>query len=125
MVTSESHDIEKVLDALGDRTRRRILELVAVRPTSVVAISRQVTVSRPAVSQHLRQLLEAGLVARTQDGRENIYPLRMAGIALIRDFADQFWDRALRRLAKLADSDAHNDASGLPQKEQSNGTRSN
>jgi DNA-binding transcriptional ArsR family regulator len=82
-------------EALADGTRRRVLELVAVRPRSVGEIAAELPVSRPAVSQHLKVLLEAGLVSVTPAGTRRLYGLDRAGLAPLRDYLEQFWARSL------------------------------
>jgi len=73
------------LAALGDPTRRAIFERVAARPSAVGDLARGLPVSRPAVSQHLRVLKEAGLVSETPEGTRRIYRLDPRGIAAMRD----------------------------------------
>lgn len=78
-----------------DRTRRAIVECLAERPLAVGEIAAQLPVSRPAVSQHLKVLKDAGLVAERVDGTRRIYRLNPAGVAALRDQLDEFWNRAL------------------------------
>ncbi len=85
----------RALAALGDPTRRQIFERLAERPSSVGALAEQLPVSRPAVSQHLRVLKEAGLVDETPDGARRIYRIDPRGIGAMRDWLDEHWDRAL------------------------------
>lgn len=94
------------LTALGDPTRRAILERVAAGPTAVGAIARGLPVSRPAVSQHLRVLREAGLVTETALGTRRIYRLDPRGIAAMREWLDGLWDSALQAFAAYADDHA-------------------
>ena len=85
-----------VLDALGDPTRRVILEtLRRGGPSSVGALAEQVPVSRPAISQHLKVLGSAGLVEHESRGTRNIYRVQRAGLDELRDWLDQFWGDAL------------------------------
>ncbi len=95
---------DAALDALGDHTRRSIVRLLAARPLSVGDVAAGLPVSRPAVSQHLRVLQSAGLVAVSRQGTRRIYRLEGAGAAAARDFLDQMWDVALARFALLADN---------------------
>jgi DNA-binding transcriptional ArsR family regulator len=81
--------------ALGDETRRTIFERVAKRPVSVGKLAEGLDVSRPAVSQHLRILLEAGLVKQRREGARSIYQVDPRGVQAMRDYLDRFWDRAL------------------------------
>jgi DNA-binding transcriptional ArsR family regulator len=83
------------LDALGDPTRRTIFERLAERPSAVVDLAALVPVSRPAVSQHLKVLKDAGLVRTVQVGTRRIYSLDPDGIAGLRDYLDRFWNTAL------------------------------
>lgn len=82
-------------DALGDPTRRQIFERIVARPRSVAELAEGLPVSRPAVSQHLRVLREAGLVAVRSEGTRRVYTLHTAGIAHLRRDLDRFWDHAL------------------------------
>lgn len=85
-----------VLDALGDPTRRVILEtLRRDGPSSVGALAEQVPVSRPAISQHLKVLGAVGLVDHESRGTRNIYRVHRAGLDELRDWLDQFWGDAL------------------------------
>ena len=81
--------------ALGDPTRRAIVERLAERPRAVGELADELPISRPAVSQHLRVLKDAGLVAERADGTRRIYRLNPAGVAALRDQLDTFWNRAL------------------------------
>jgi len=81
--------------ALGDGTRRAIVLMLAVGPMSVGDLATQLPVTRPAVSQHLKVLKDAGLVSEEAVGTRRIYRLEPAGVAALRDQLDDFWDRAL------------------------------
>jgi DNA-binding transcriptional ArsR family regulator len=92
------------LDALGDPTRRRVLELVRDHgPAAVGAIADELPVSRPAVSQHLRVLQEAGLVTCTREGTRHLYAVDPAGLGELRRWLDGFWDEALARYRRAAE----------------------
>jgi DNA-binding transcriptional ArsR family regulator len=91
------------LGALGDPTRRMIFERVSVRPSSVGELARGLPVSRPAVSQHLRALKQAGLVSETSAGTRRIYRLDPRGIAAMRDWLDTHWATALDAFKDFAD----------------------
>jgi DNA-binding transcriptional ArsR family regulator len=91
-----------VLDALGDWTRRQIFDALRQGPQSVGELAARMPVSRPAVSQHLRVLKEAGLVLDTRDGTRRIYRVDPSGLAGIRAYFDSFWDEALGRFAAEA-----------------------
>jgi DNA-binding transcriptional ArsR family regulator len=84
-----------VLDALGDPTRRAIFEQLAERPSAVVDLAEHLPVSRPAVSQHLKVLKEAGLVRDVQVGTRRVYSLDPDGLAGLRDYLERFWRTAL------------------------------
>lgn len=82
-------------DALGDRTRRTIIERLADRPQAVGELADELPVSRPAVSQHLKVLKAAGLVIERAEGTRRVYRLNPAGVAALRDQLDTYWGRAL------------------------------
>ena len=86
----------QALSALGDPTRRAIFERLGDRPLAVVDLAAELPVSRPAVSQHLKVLKEAGLVRDVQAGTRRIYSLDPVGIEGLRDYLDRFWNTALR-----------------------------
>ena len=92
------------LDALSDRTRRAIFERVARGPAAVSAIAAAMPVSRPAVSQHLKVLKEAGLVTETAQGTRRIYRLDPAGIGAVREWLDGHWAAALAGFQAFADA---------------------
>jgi DNA-binding transcriptional ArsR family regulator len=83
------------LNALGDPTRRAIFERLADRPSAVGELARYFPVSRPAVSQHLRVLKDAGLVVDRPDGNRRIYQVDPDGVAALREYLDRFWSRSL------------------------------
>jgi DNA-binding transcriptional ArsR family regulator len=83
------------LDALGDATRRAIFERLADRPRAVGELARELPVSRPAVSQHLKVLKDAGLVVDRRAGTRRIYQLNPDGVGALRAYFDQFWNRSL------------------------------
>ena len=83
------------LSALGDATRRTIFERLAERPRAVGELARELPVSRPAVSQHLKVLKEAGLVMDRPEGARRIYRLDPDGIGALRAYLDQYWTSAL------------------------------
>ena len=86
---------EEVWGALGDRTRRSIVLLLAEGPSPVGKLADALPVSRPAVSQHLKVLKDAGLVDEEAEGTRRIYHLNEAGLSALRDQLDTFWSRAL------------------------------
>jgi DNA-binding transcriptional ArsR family regulator len=81
--------------ALGDGTRRAIVLLLAAGPMTVGDIAAQLPVTRPAVSQHLKVLKDAGLVSEEAVGTRRIYRLDAAGVAALREQLDDFWAQAL------------------------------
>lgn len=81
--------------ALGDPTRLAILECLAECPLAVVDLTKQLPVSRPAVSQHLRVLKDAGLVVDQAVGNRRIYRIDHDGLGALRDQLDQFWGKAM------------------------------
>ncbi len=95
---------DAVLDALGDRTRRTVLERLRGGPLPVVEIARGLPVSRPAVSQHLRVLKDAGLVVDRQEGNRRIYAIDPDGLAMLRAYIEAFWQGALMRYAQTAEA---------------------
>jgi DNA-binding transcriptional ArsR family regulator len=81
--------------ALGDPTRRAIFERLADRPRAVGELARELPVSRPAVSQHLKVLKEARLVVDRRAGNRRIYQLDPDGVGALRADLEQFWNKAL------------------------------
>ncbi len=90
------------LDALGSPIRREILNELRRAPMPVNAIADHFSISRPAISRHLRVLQDAGLVESTERGAQNFYAVRVQGFRAVREFIDGFWDVALSRLEELA-----------------------
>jgi DNA-binding transcriptional ArsR family regulator len=86
---------ETALRCLSDPTRRRIFERLRAGPRSVSALARGLPVTRPAVSQHLRALKDAGLVADRPEGAKRIYYIDPHGLGELRRWLDGFWDDAL------------------------------
>jgi DNA-binding transcriptional ArsR family regulator len=85
---------DEVWGALGDPSRRAIVLRLAEGPTAVGELATHLPVSRSAVSQHLKVLKDAGLVAERAEGTRRIYRLNEAGVAALRDQLDTFWKRA-------------------------------
>ena len=83
------------LEALADPTRRRVFERLRRGAMPVGRLASGLPVSRPAVSQHLKVLKEAGLVSEEREGTRRIYRIDPAGLAQLRAWLDQFWDTAL------------------------------
>jgi DNA-binding transcriptional ArsR family regulator len=85
----------QAIKALGDPSRRAIFERLADGPTAVGELARGLPISRPAVSQHLRVLKEAGLVSDRQDANRRIYSLDPMGLGALRAYFDRYWTQAL------------------------------
>ena len=92
-----------VLTALGDPTRRAIFERIAHRPSAVGELASEFPVSRPAVSQHLRVLKEAGLVRDEAEGTRRIYSLDRDGLASVRAYFEQYWQTSLAAFKAAAE----------------------
>jgi DNA-binding transcriptional ArsR family regulator len=86
---------------MGDRTRRAIVEHLAERPRAVGELAALLPVSRPAVSQHLKVLKDAGLVSDQAVGTRRVYRLDEAGVSALRDQLDTYWRRALDGFAEV------------------------
>ena len=93
--------------ALADRTRRAIVASLADRPRSVGELAAEMPVSRPAVSQHLKVLKDAGLVSEHQEGTRHIYQVNPVALAALRDQLDTYWRRALTNYAEILSNDTH------------------
>jgi DNA-binding transcriptional ArsR family regulator len=98
--------VDTVLDALGDGTRRAILEKLVEGPVAVGVLADQLPVSRPAVSQHLRVLKDAELVVESVAGTRRLYRINQAGLMVVRDYLDRFWETTLDNFALLAAAEA-------------------
>jgi DNA-binding transcriptional ArsR family regulator len=96
------------MDALGDRTRRAIFEMLRNGPLAVGEIAGELPVSRPAVSQHLRVLKEAGLVTERRNGTRRIYRVDPDGVATLRTYFDEFWNEALAAFKEAAEDERRN-----------------
>ena len=98
------------LSAHGNRRRRAIVAALGDRPLSVGELAAQMPVSRPAVSQHLKVLKDAGLVSEHKEGTRHIYRLNPVGLAALRDQLDTYWRRALTSYAEILSDDTHHPA---------------
>ena len=96
-------------DALGDPTRRAIFERLAERPYAVTDLAGTVPVSRPAVSQHLRVLKDAGLVLDEQVGKHRIYRVDPDGLARLRAQLEGFWVKTLAAYKTAVEAPAKED----------------
>lgn len=96
---------EVVMTALADPTRRTVLERLRGGPRSVGELARGLPVSRPAVSQHLRVLKDAGLVTERRAGTRHLYSVNGEGLAELRDYLERFWEDALAAYQRAVESD--------------------
>jgi DNA-binding transcriptional ArsR family regulator len=95
----------KKFEALADPTRREIFERLARKPAAVGKLAARLTVSRPAVSQHLKVLKDAGLVTVDEQGTRRVYRIDPGGIAAMREYLDRFWDQALAAFKAVAEEE--------------------
>ncbi|MGH3633555.1 MAG: ArsR/SmtB family transcription factor [Mycobacterium sp.] len=102
--------VDAVLEALGDRTRRAILEKLSSGPVAVGVLADQLPVSRPAVSQHLRVLKGAELVVESVAGTRRLYRINPSGLQIVRDYFDRFWESTLDNFAILAETETETEA---------------
>lgn len=96
---------DNALVALADPTRRSVFERLIDGPQPVGRIAKGMPVSRPAVSQHLKVLKEAGLVTDRAEGTRRVYCIDPHGLAAVRRYLDQFWDQALTAFAAEVEKD--------------------
>jgi DNA-binding transcriptional ArsR family regulator len=92
--------------ALGDPTRRHVFERLSRRPMSVGRLSAGLSVTRPAVSQHLKVLKHAGLVLVEQEGTRRVYRVDPRGVEAMRKYLDRFWDQALDAFKAAAEEES-------------------
>ena len=97
---------QRVFDAIADPTRRAILAILVERPAAVEEIAGRFPVSRPAISKHLRTLLEAGLVRREAAGRMNIYRAQPEPLGEVKGWVESLWRGRLLGLKRLAEGDS-------------------
>lgn len=97
---------EKALAVLANPTRRAVFERLRAGPSSVAGIAGALPVSRPAVSQHLKALKDAGLVRDEPRGTARIYRIHAEGLEGLREWLDTFWDEALAKFTDYAEEDA-------------------
>lgn len=110
-----TYGVEGAWVALGDPTRHAIVEALAERPRAVTELAAELPVSRPAVSQALKILKDAGLVTERAAGTRRIYRLNPTAIAALRDQLETFWSRALTNFAETVEQPSVNE----PKKESS------
>jgi DNA-binding transcriptional ArsR family regulator len=97
---------ERVLDALGDPTRRLVFRRLRKGTRSVQELADGMDVSRPAVSQHLKVLQEAGLIVARTEGTRRLYAIDTHGLEALRQWLDGFWDEALLSFKAAAEREA-------------------
>lgn len=95
---------ERVLEALGNPTRRRILRLLRHEPQAITELANRLPVSRPAVSKHLGKLRAAELVSFEVDGRRHVYSLRPEGFEAGHEYLSELWIVALHRFKLVAEN---------------------
>jgi DNA-binding transcriptional ArsR family regulator len=98
-----------MMTALGDPTRQLIFDRLASGPSPVGVLARDLPVSRPAVSQHLKVLKDVGLVTDRQEGTRRLYSVDPQGLAILRSYLDQFWDRSLAAFQAAAEEGDEDD----------------
>ncbi len=101
-------NLTSAMTALADPTRRLIFERLAAAPRAVGELARDLPVSRPAVSQHLRALKDAGLVTDRADGARRVYRIDPAGLGPLRAWLDGFWGEALEAFRDHLDAEQEN-----------------
>ena len=99
-------------EALGDANRRQILRILSSGGKPVQEIADAMTISRPAVSRHLRLLKDAGMVAEQAQGARRIYHLQERGIDAVREYLERVWGEAAARFRLLAENTENTEASG-------------
>lgn len=97
---------ERVLRALAEPRRLAILKLLGPRELRAGEISRHFRTTRPAISQHLRVLIKAGLLTERREGTRRLYRIRPKGFAQLRTFLEGFWGDRLARLKSAAEAEA-------------------
>jgi DNA-binding transcriptional ArsR family regulator len=101
---------EKALQALGDPTRRQIFERLTQGPSPVGQLAHDLPISRPAVSQHLKVLKEAGLVFDRQAGTRRVYQVDPKAVEALREYFDSFWGQALQSFREAAQDQSRKDS---------------
>jgi DNA-binding transcriptional ArsR family regulator len=97
-------------EALGDPSRRAIVACLAERPRAVGELADELPISRPAVSQHLKVLKDAGLVTDHAAGTRRVYRLNPAGVGALRDQLDTFWSRSLQGYQDVVEQPTEEDS---------------
>ncbi len=96
-------NVSEMLSAWGDPTRQAILDRLAGGPRPVGELAAELPVSRPAVSQHLKLLKDVGLVLDEREGTRRLYRVDPQGLAVLRSYLDQLWQRSLEAFAETVD----------------------
>src|SRR5215470_7179926 len=99
-------EVTKVLEALADPTRRAIFEAVRQKARAVNDIAGDFSVSRPAISQHLRVLEEARLLRSQRNGRQRFYSVDLYGLTLLRNYLEGFWEDVLGAFQAAAEKES-------------------
>ena len=94
-----------MMTALGDPMRQAILDRLSDGPRPVGELAAELPISRPAVSQHLRVLKDVGLVLDRQQGTRRLYQVDQQGLAVLRTYLDQFWERSLAAFGEAVESE--------------------
>jgi DNA-binding transcriptional ArsR family regulator len=94
-----------MMTALGDPTRQAILDRLSDGPRAVGELASDLPISRPAVSQHLKVLKDVGLVQDRRDGTRRLYQVDPAGLAVLRTYLDQFWERSLAAFREATETE--------------------
>jgi DNA-binding transcriptional ArsR family regulator len=97
--------IIQTIHSLSVPTRLTILELLREEELTSSEIASHFSISAPAISQHLKVLVDAGLVVVRKEGTKRIYRIRREGFSELREFIDQFWDDSLLRLKEAAEEE--------------------
>ena len=100
---------ERALQALGDPSRRQIFERLTQNPSPVGQLARELPISRPAVSQHLKVLKEAGLVFDRRTGTRRVYQVDPKAVEALREYFDSFWGHALASFRAAAEDQPRKD----------------
>jgi DNA-binding transcriptional ArsR family regulator len=100
---------ERALQALGDPSRRQIFERLTQSPSPVGQLARELPISRPAVSQHLKVLKEAGLVFDRPEGTRRVYQVDPRAVEALREYFDSFWGQALTSFRAAAEDQPRKD----------------
>src|SRR5204863_5787836 len=97
--------VSEIMTALADPTRRKVFERLARGPRAVGDVAKGLPVSRPAVSQHLKVLKDAGLVRDHAQGTRRVYEIDPKGLGVVRAWLDRFWDDALDSFRREAEKE--------------------